>query len=216
MRVTDVQDTLERSLHWRYATKKFDAEKQLNDELLQSLLESVRMAPSSYGLQPFHLTVIKDKILREKINSSGASAQSQILDSQCLIVFSIDKDLDESDVDTYIGRIAGQRSTDKQKLEPFSATIKSTIASKSPEQRHDWAARQAYLALGFLLQSAAILEVDACPMEGFNRAKLEAVLPNHTNKLPVVIVALGYRDENDRYASLPKVRKSREELITFI
>lgn len=207
--------TLEDALNWRYATKKFDAERKLDEAILDMLLEAARMAPTSYGLQPFSITVIQDDELRGKIHSQ-ASGQPQIVEASDLIVFSVDETLGEDQVDRYIEKIASIRNTAVDKLEPFSTTIKGTLASLSDTQKQNWAARQAYIALGFLLQAAALYGVDACPMEGFNKEKLRPLLPGHDNLVPVVMVTLGYRSEEDGFAEKAKVRKDKNEMIRFI
>lgn len=211
----DISDELTKSWDWRYATKKFDPGKKLDETVFHTILSAARMAPTSYGLQPFHLTAIRDEKLKERIHSE-ASAQAQIIDSQVLVIFSVPENVTDQQVDSYIDLLAEQRDTDPAKLQAFASTIKGSLSSMSEMDKQKWSAKQAYLSQGFLLQTAALLKVDACPMEGFNQAKLRNVLPNHEDKLPVVMVALGYRSDEDKYAKLNKVRKSMDDLLTVI
>ncbi|MGB3181917.1 MAG: NAD(P)H-dependent oxidoreductase [Cyclobacteriaceae bacterium] len=215
MNTADISGELNESWNWRYATKKFDPDKKLDETDLGTILSAARMAPTSYGLQPFHLLAIRDEKLRNRIHSE-ASAQAQIIDSQVLVIFSVPENVTDQQVDSYIDLLAEQRDMDPAKLQAFASTIKGSISSMSVEDKQNWSAKQAYLAQGFLLQAAALLKVDACPMEGFDQAKLRNVLPNHQAKLPVVMVALGYRSDEDKYAKLAKVRKGMDDLLTVI
>lgn len=208
-------ETLTEALKWRYATKKFDSDKPLSREKLDMILNAARMAPTSYGLQPFRITVITDQKLKDKIHE-GANVQAQVIDAPALVVFSIPDKLKAEHIDEYMQLMADTRNVDVSTLSGFSNTIKTTILSKSAKEQQTWAAKQAYLALGFLLQASALNEVDACPMEGFNAEKLHAVLPESEGYQPVVMVALGHRSDADKVAYMAKVRKDKKDIIRFI
>jgi nitroreductase len=81
----------------------------------------------------------------------------------------------------------------------------------------EWAARQAYIALGNFLDAAALLGVDACPMEGFNPAEFDKILELQSKNLSAVVLATaGYRSSSDSYATNRKVRFDRDELIVRV
>lgn len=201
------------ALEWRYATKQFDATKQLSDDTLASLKESIRLAPSSFGLQPYTLIDVVTPEIRQKL-TAAAYGQTQVTDASHFFVFAVPTDITDADVDAFIKNTAAVRNTSVESLAGYESMIKGSVNSKSPEQKTTWAAKQAYIALGFLLETAALLEVDAAPMEGFDPAQFDEILGLTEKGLTsVVICALGYRAESDAYATLPKVRKSESELF---
>ncbi|MCA1744170.1 MAG: nitroreductase family protein, partial [Bacteroidales bacterium] len=112
---------------------------------------------------------------------------------------------------------ASQRGLPVASLADFRSMMVASIMAKSPEARFQWAARQAYIALGVLLSTAASEDIDACPMEGFNNAEFDRLLGIEQKGLASVVMAtVGFRSGEDKYASLTKVRKSRSELVTLI
>lgn len=202
-----------KALNWRYATKKYDATKKLTPDQESFFLEVLRLAPSSYGLQPWKFIVVKNPALREKLKAA-AYGQTQFSDASHIIVFAVPKVIDDAFVDSYVKTVSEVRKTSVESLKGYADMMKGAIAPMSPDARKDWAARQAYLALGFLLQAAAVSEVDATPMEGFDPKAVDEVLGLAKLGLESkVIAALGFRAADDSYATLPKVRNSKEQVI---
>ncbi len=205
-----------KKLEWRYATKVFDSEKKLNDNQLDLLLDAVNLAPTSYGLQPFELFVVESPGVREELKVA-ANGQSQVIDASHVLVFAVNKDLSEKHIDAFVERTASQRGSTLEALSGFRSKMVASIMAKTPEARFQWAARQAYIALGVLLSIAAAENMDACPMEGFKNAEFDSILGlNEKGLASVVMATVGFRSEEDKYGSLPKVRKSRSELVTFV
>jgi len=202
-------------MKWRYATKKFDKSKKLDQKQLNLLLGAANLAPSSYGLQPFQLLVIENRLLREKLKEFSYG-QPQVTDASHLIVFAVRNNLSETDVESYIDRIAQNRNVPVSSLASYKATIMSSIRSKSAEQLFQWASRQAYISLGFLLAAAANEKIDACPMEGFQKDKYDELLGLKEKGLSsMVMAAVGYRAEDDDYQYKPKVRKTLDEIVMW-
>lgn len=86
-----------------------------------------------------------------------------------------------------------------------------------PAMIHQWAARQAYIALGFVLLAAAGRRIDSCPIEGFSISKLSQVLSQHQLidpdlEKPVVMLALGYRSQREVPA---KTRRQLDEIVRW-
>ncbi|MBC7385086.1 MAG: NAD(P)H-dependent oxidoreductase [Cryobacterium sp.] len=209
--------TENQALHWRYATKGFNPEKKVPEEKLKEILETARMAPTSYGLQPFHVTVVKDQALREKLKPFSWN-QAQITDCSHLVVFQSRIRIDEKLVNDYIELISKTRGVPVATLEGFRGMMLST-AAKEPGSAtsQEWAKRQAYIAMGFLLHSAAMHEVDACPIEGIDGAEYDRLLGADAKGLQtVVVVALGHRAESDAYQNLKKVRQPVEQFFSFV
>lgn len=211
-----LKETILEKLNWRYATKAYDSSKKISDEDWATLEEVLMLAPSSFGLQPYQFIVVTDPETREKLKLA-AWGQSQITDASHLVVFAYKKNLSDSDVEHFVERIAEVRGAPKEALADYGNVIKGS-AKKAVDGGfiETWNSRQAYIALGFLLQTAALLNIDATPMEGFEVAQFNEIL-GLTDYSAVVVAAVGYRDaKNDWLASLTKVRFPKEELIRKI
>lgn len=201
---------IQNALKWRYATKRMNGSR-VPENKLEVILEAIRLSASSSGLQPYRVIVVEDSELRKTIHARACS-QNQALECSHLLVFASWVHLDDGQVDEYMHRIAAVRHLPLEALKGLSNSIKSGIASRMSEQNADWAARQAYIGLGFGLTAAALEQVDACPMEGFSPAEMDDVL-NLTSKnlRSVALMALGYRDtEKDPLAGAAKVRVSSD------
>lgn len=201
------------SLNWRYATKRMNGNKLPQDKL-DTILEAVRLSASSLGMQPYRVVVIDEPELKAKIHAL-ACKQPQVLESSHLLVFASWKEISNEQVNEYIGRVAVERNVPIESLKQFSDMINGGLASKTALQKAEWAARQAYIGLGFGLVAAAQEEVDTTPMEGFNAEALNEILGlKESNLNSVVLLALGYRDEkNDHLVKAKKVRLSKNEFF---
>ncbi len=201
---------------WRYATKKFDASKKVSNEDLETLLEATRLSASSYGLQPYHIYVISDQNIREQLKPASWG-QSQITDASHIIVFANSTDFDEHLVDDYLDNVSKTRNIPQEGLKGYGDFMKSKLLDLPSETKSNWTARQVYLAFGNAMQAAAELEIDTCPIEGFEPEKYNEVLGlNEKNQSATVVLAVGYRSAEDETQHYAKVRKSREELFTHI
>jgi nitroreductase len=185
-------------LSWRYATKKFDTTKKVSQEQLAKIMEAIKMAPSAFGLQPYHVVIISNKELREKIGS-----QKQQSEASHLLVFCIRTDLIPR-VTAYFDLASGNNEEVRTKMKDYEDMVAGFASSMSEEQIKAWAAKQAYIALGFGLAAAAELEVDAGPMEGFDPIKFKEELNLPEYITPVALMALGFRAEGE--VTPPKVR----------
>lgn len=204
------------ALNWRYAAKHMNGDTVPGDRL-DRILDAIHLAPSSFGLQPYTVLVIDSPALRQRIQDQAAQ-QPQITECSHLLTFATWDPVEESAVDELIGRIAAERGVPLEELAAYRDTIKGTVRGKTPEQRVEWAARQAYIGLGHALSAAALEQVDASPMEGFDPAELDHLLDLRAQGLrSVVLVALGYRDtDTDWLAGLKKVRWPRDRTIRSV
>ncbi len=201
------------SQNWRYATKKFDASKKISDADLEILKEAIRLSSSSYGLQPYKVLIVENPELREKIQPA-AWGQTQIVDASHLFVFANMINVGEKEIDTYLENIAETRGIPVENISGYGDFMKSKIASLPEDVKNTWTAKQAYLALGNLLNAAAELKIDATPMEGFEPEKVNEILGLNALGLNATLIAtVGYRHEEDANQHAKKVRKSKEELF---
>jgi nitroreductase len=203
-------------LNWRYATKVFDSSKKVSKEDLNILLDAARLSASSYGLQPYHFFVIEDSKVRSKLRKASWN-QSQITDASFLLVLANKPTFDDSLVDNYIDNIIETRGVSKKDVEGYSQMMKGALLNLPDEQKKSWTSDQTYIALGNLMTIAAEMEIDTCPMEGFDKAKYNEILGlNDKNLNASVVLAVGYRADDDETQNYPKVRYSREQIITHI
>jgi len=201
---------------WRYATKKFDATKKVSNEDLETLIEATRLSASSYGLQPYHILVISNQETKEQLKPASWN-QSQITDASHIIVFANATDFGEELVDDYVANVSQTRNIPEEGLRGYADFMKSKLIDLPLETKDSWTAKQAYIAFGNLMQAAAELKIDTCPMEGFESEKYNEILGLEDKNLnAAVVLAIGYRSEEDETQHYAKVRKSTEELFTLI
>ncbi len=205
------------ALNWRYATKIFDAVKKIPADAWQTLEQSLVLTPTSYGLQPYKFLVVNNPARRAELlpHSWG---QKQVVDASHFVVFTARTEMTEADVDKLIGRIVDIRKLPASALNPYRGMMLGDVVNgPRGKAAHEWAARQAYIALGNLMTCAAVLGVDACPMEGLNPVEYDKVLNlNGSGYATVVACALGYRAVGDKYAGLAKVRFETKDLVQQI
>jgi nitroreductase len=205
------------ALNWRYATKVFDSSKVIPHETWDALQQSLILTPSSFGLQPWKFLIIQDHALREALVPHSWN-QRQVADCSHLVVFTVKKDLSEQDVDAFINRMVEVRGGTADALMGFRKMLAGTRSqlAATPGALTQWATLQSYIALGQLMTSAALLGLDTCPMEGFVAEKYDEILDLKKEGLTTTVLCpVGYRSEDDRYATLPKVRFGAKDVIEY-
>ena len=207
-----------KALEWRYATKVFDPAKKIPVDTWQALEKALILTPTSYGLQPYQFLVINDPAKRAELlpHSWG---QKQVVDASHFVVFTAKNKMTEADVNKLI-----QRTVEIRKLPAAEALgtyrfmmLGDVVNGPRGKIAHEWATRQTYIALGNLMTYAAVLGIDACPMEGLVPAEYDKVLNlNGSGYATVVACALGYRSADDKYAKLAKVRYDAKDIVRQI
>ena len=205
-------DIIER-LNWRYATKKFDESKKLSKEKLDVLKQAFNLTALSYGLQTLKLIVISD----EKVKSDMVAlcyGQEQVKNASHVLAICIQNDVNEKDVDNHFDNIKRIRKTPELVLAKYRKEQKDFIKKKTQEEIENWCVKQAYIALGNLMTICAVEGIDACPMEGFLPDKIDDLLKLNTYNLKsVLLLPVGYRAEDDMFASFKKVRKGLKDTV---
>jgi nitroreductase/dihydropteridine reductase len=203
-------------LNWRYAAKAMNGEK-VAEEKIERILEAARLAPTSSGLQPFEIFVIKNQELKEKIRPVAWN-QSVITDCSHLLVFAA---WDTYTVDriNYMFDLTNEiRGFKNEGWEKYRQMLLSSYPQKDAEENFNHAAKQAYIALGTAMVGAAYEKVDCTPIEGFSADKVDEILGLHEKGLrSTVLLPIGYRKEdNDWLVNLTKVRKPMHHLVTVL
>lgn len=200
------------ALNWRYAVKAF-SDRKVETDKLQFILEATRLSASSYGLQPYRILVIQSEEIRRQL-LEHSYGQDKVLHSSHLVVFAAQAALGDDAIDHFIQQVAHSRNQPVPELGAYADHIKSALAAKSPAELVAWAKNQAYLALGTFLSAAALTQVDACPMEGFDVAGYDRVLGLSEHQLTTAVICpVGYRHPDDPYAGYNKVRRPYGEMF---
>ena len=208
-------NTLE-SLNWRYATKKFDANRTLTDVQVDQLLEAGNLAASSYGLQPYKLLVIKNQDLQDQLVAHSYN-QRQVADASHVIVIAARTDVNADYISAYSDRVEKARGLDAGTMDASKDVMLGTIGKLSPEDLFQWSAKQTYIVLGTMMAAAAQMEIDTCPMEGFVPAKYDELLELESKNLrSVLVLPVGYRAKDDATQHQKKVRLPLDEIVVRI
>ena len=207
--------TLE-NLSWRYATKKFDPSKKVSAEDLASLREAISLSATSYGLELYKVIIVEDAETRAKL-LPASWGQTQITDASQVFVFANRTDVKPEEIDAYINRKAEAQGIDPENLKGYSDFMKQSITSRPQEDQAIWTSKQVYIALANLMNAAAELKIDTCPMEGFDPTQYNEILGLNEQGLNAAVVAtVGYRSDEDATQNMPKVRKPQEELFELV
>ena len=205
-----------KNLEWRYATKKFDAEKLLSNSQINILKEAFNLTATSYGLQPVKMVVIKNKEIQNQLVAHSWN-QQQIAQASHVLVLCIPEKYTEKDIENYFSLVKNTRNTPDQILNPFKEMLTSSIATKSQDELRIWNKNQAYIALGNLMTVAANEQIDSCPMEGFTPEKYDEILNlKEHNLTSVLVLPVGFRAEDDFMKDLKKVRRETSEIVIEI
>ena len=182
-----------------------------------ALLEVLRMSPSSYGLQPWKFVVVNDKSKRRKLGELVPANKSKFEDSSMLVILARRRVTTAEHVARHIETLQDARGASADELQPFKQMLTQSAAGRPAEAQDIWNSRQVYVALGCALSAAAMLKVDACPMEGVNPERFDEVLGlAGSDFTTTVAIAFGYRDEEDPFASYLRARRPAAEVIEEI
>jgi nitroreductase len=208
---------LQTKLEWRYATKKMDPAKAVPQEKVDRILEAVRLAPSSSGLQPYEVLVVTSAAVREQIKPI-AWGQAQITEGSHLLVFAAWDNYTADRINQMFDFTNAQRGGSTEAGDAYRKNLLASYTVRDPQVNFEHAARQAYIGLGVALVAAAFEEVDSTPMEGFDPKALDQILNLSERGLrSVAIMPLGYREaDKDWLVNLPKVRRPSAEFVTEV
>jgi nitroreductase len=199
-------------LNWRYATKKYDTTKKLSAEQLHLITEALRLAPSSFGLQPWKFIHVTSPELRVQL-SAAAWGQPQVTEASDLFVLCSMNALDDAHIDRQVASAAKARGVEPEVLAGYSQMMKGSVAARAAILG-EWNARQVYIALGVALTVAAENQIDASPMEGFDPQKFDEILGlAQLGVTSRVMLALGFRSSEDKDQSVPRARFAKEDVI---
>ncbi len=204
------------TLKWRYAAKAMNG-KKVSEEKVTRILEAARLAPTSSGLQPFEIFVIKNQEIKEQIKPIAWN-QSVITDCSHLLVFAAWDTYTEDRINHMFDLTNEIRGFKNEGWENYRQMLLSSYPQKDAEENFNHAAKQAYIAFSQAITAAAYEKVDATPIEGFDPAAVDKILNLREKGLrSAVLLPIGYRAEDEDWlVHLVKVRKPMDELVTVI
>ena len=181
------------AMAFRHACKQFNAEKHIPAEQFESILEVARTSPSSFGMEPWRLIVVRDEKLRKALKSSCWN-QGQITEASELVIFTTDNDIVRSD-SPYVRKMFERRGMPSEAVDMYMGVYKNYLEPIECDEvlLENWTAKQCYIPLANMMTYAATLEIDSCPIEGFDKEEVEAVLDLDYGRSVAVICAFGYR-----------------------
>ena len=206
--------------HRRYACKSYDGNRKVSDEDFATIIESGRLSPSSYGLEPWKFLLLKNGEMKEDFKEFAWGAINSINGASHIVILLAKKGVTGTDSHTlYINEIKGyDEDMIKMRADRFKVFQKDDLKLlESDRALFDWASKQTYIAMANMMTTAAFLGIDSCPIEGFNREKLDNYLSDKgildLNEWGVsVMVSFGYRNED----ITPKTRRPVEEMFEVI
>jgi len=193
-----------KAMAFRHACKHFDVSKTIPQEKFESILEVARMSPSSFGMEPWRLIVVRDPALRKALKSSCWN-QAQITEASELVIFTTDNDEVRSGT-PYVRSMFERRGLEGEGLDTYMSIYKSylSLIECHEDLLENWTAKQCYIACANMMTYAATLQIDSCPIEGFDKEQIEAVLDLPQGRSAALICAFGYRvDSQSAQIRLP-------------
>ncbi len=201
-------------LHWRYSTQSFDSRRKLEEEDLTEILDAVHLSPSAFNLQPYDLVLVHNRELQEKLYEVSCG-HTQVRDASHLVVFAVHKELSPEYITSVFQEHKALDPTKEFSSPPLrNEDVNALVCRKKEEGSFiPWATNQAYLAAGVLLLAAADLQVDACALEYLKLEDYDRILELDANLKSVLVIALGYRSNQDGFSHKKKHRRALEKMI---
>ncbi len=208
---------------FRRAIKEFDETKVISDEDFDYILEIGRLSPSSFGLEPWQFVVIQNKELREKLAIPSWGVQRQLPGASHYLVILARKAAELQVGSDYMKHMFYDiDGYNDERVRQRYATISNFQANEfdltDERKMFDWACKQAYIPLANMMSAAAQIGIDSCPIEGFGREKVEAILVEAGILDPevfgvAVMAVFGYRKSENEY---PKARRPLDEVVKWV
>lgn len=227
---TSIQTQILDAFAFRHATKEFDASRKIPEAEFNTILETARLSPSSFGLEPWQILVVQDhekRALLEDVawgaNGRMNGSKGQLFTASHFVIFLAHTGQTMAHGSEYLEQhLREVKQFPAEALPGFKGAFEKFQTSdfhiETDRQITDWSARQAYIALGNMMTSAALMKIDSCPIEGFEIGPVSDILAQEfgvdTAALkPVVMAAFGYRSTPPRH---PQTRRAVEDAIRWI
>ena len=211
-----INQTIIDALGRRFSVKTYDPNRKVSEENVRTVLESARLAPSSYGVEPWRFVVVENPAIRQQLREA-ALGQSPVTDASHLIVVARRTLSPERLADELVQRTARANHQSAKDLDGLKQGAMEFITAQSKKLGYEaWTTAQTYIPLGIMIYTAALLGLDSGPMEGFDTEKVDEILSLKDKQLTsVVLFGLGVHDD-EKHANRPKTRHTWEEAVEFV
>ncbi len=202
------------NLNWRHAVKAYDSTRKVSEEKIDKIIEAARLAPTSSGLQPFKVIVVRNQAVKERLVEGSLNPEC-MKDCSHVLIFAAWDTYTEERIDKVYDFTTDERDLPRGRFKSYTDKLKRIYLNQPDELNFAHAARQTYIALGLALAQAAELKIDTTPVEGFDNNLVDEVLELKKHGLKSVsLMYIGYADtENDWIAPMKKVRVAKEEFV---
>lgn len=203
-----------KDLNWRHAVKAYDATKKVSKENIDKIVEAARLAPSSSGLQPYHLIVVENQKLKDKL-AQGALNPDCMRDCSHVLIFAGWDRYTAERIDKVYNYTTDERGLERGRFGSYTDKLKEIYLEQPADENFMHIARQTYISLGLALAQAAELRIDSTPVEGFDNNVVDEILELKKRGLKSVsLMYVGYTDlPKDWIAPMKKVRTPKEEFV---
>ncbi|WAA08881.1 NAD(P)H-dependent oxidoreductase [Fervidibacillus albus] len=209
---------------FRHACKEFDPDKKISDEDFAFILETGRLSPSSFGWEPWKFLVVQNMDIREKLKPFAWGAQKQLPTASHFVLIMARKAIDTKPGSVYLDYISREiqhlpENVVEMKTNAYKNFVEKDFDLTDDRKLFDWACKQTYIPLGNMMTAAAQIGIDSCPIEGFDRAKIDGILKEEgiidTDHFSVsVLVAFGYRTKDAQI--FDKTRQPIDKVVQWV
>ena len=216
------KQTVLNAFRFRHACKNYDAAKKIPADDFAYILDTARLSPSSFGLEPWRFLMVQNPALREELRDIAWGAADKIMDcSHFVILLARTQAAMQADYQEKIwGGVHGMPSETVEMMQGFFKQFAETdfAIADNPRTFNDWAAKQTYIVLANMMTAAALIGVDSTPIEGFQKENVEKLLSgkgfiNLDEYRVSVMVAFGYRAGEPKRA---KTRQAVDDVVDWI
>lgn len=200
-------------MNFRHACKIFDETKKISDDDIHFILECGRKSPSSFGMEAWKFLVITNEELKAKLRPA---CWDQVQITSCSHLVIVLAGIESVKVQSgEVEKRFARRNMPQESLDMYMGLYASHLEStlSSDENIYCWTSKQTYIAAANMMTGAAFIDIDSCPIEGFEKEKVEEILNLDTTKFQVaMLLPFGYR-LNEQSAQL---RLPFDDVVEFI
>ena len=201
------------AMDFRHACKLFDESKKIADEEMHYILEAGRKSPSSFGMEAWKFLVITNEALKAKLRPA---CWDQVQITSCSHLVVVLAGIDSVKVESGIPeKRFARREMPQEKLDFYMGLYASHLKNvlSSDENIYAWTAKQTAIAAANMMTAAAFIGIDSCPIEGFEKESVEAILELDTSRYQVsMLLPFGYRVN----VQSSQLRLPFDEVVQFI
>lgn len=201
------------AMNFRHACKIFDETKKISDEDMRFILEAGRKSPSSFGMEAWKFLVITNDALKAKLKPLCWD-QAQITSCSHLVIILAGINSVKVESGEVEKRFARREMPQEQLdfyINLYANHLKDTLSSD--EKIYAWTAKQSAIAAANMMTAAACIKIDSCPIEGFEKKKVEELLEIDPSQYQLsLVLPFGYR----LHEQSTQLRLSFDEVVEYI